>query len=250
MKIFRGCVLHDLPFRTKLAARLVVLDIALVRATDPSRRGPFRQLLRASISRLREELQMGGSSIGADSGRLYGCSKCHLPDDRRDLADIESGPLTFNAKSVAFPDLLPEIRRLYRAMAKHKGLEFAIEIEADVPPAIVTDPVRLQQLLRCLLDNTFESTWEGRVTLRIRRAEGSTPETTVIAFDVIHAGGIEGTRRGGDGAGPCLPVASRMAGLLGGRLALSGHAVSVYLPLVATERLRQRTNPEKSLECG
>lgn len=59
MKIFRACVVSDLSFRTKLAARLVVLDIALMRAAIPSRRGPFRQLVRASICRLREELRRG-----------------------------------------------------------------------------------------------------------------------------------------------------------------------------------------------
>lgn len=56
MKIFRAGVVNDLPLRTRLAAKVVVLDIALMRAADRSRRGAFRQVLRASVRRLREEL--------------------------------------------------------------------------------------------------------------------------------------------------------------------------------------------------
>jgi hypothetical protein len=57
MKLFRACAVNELSLRTKLAARLVLLDIALMQATEKSRRGPFRHFLRASIRRLRDELR-------------------------------------------------------------------------------------------------------------------------------------------------------------------------------------------------
>lgn len=135
-----------------------------------------------------------------------------------------------DAKPVPFPDLLPEIRRIYRATAERKGLEFAIAIDADVPPAIVTDRRRLQELLHALLAKAFESTKKGGVSLRIRRARGGAAEATVIAFDIIDTG----FERNCDGG---LPGA-RAAASLGGRLAWSGtsgsgNTFSVYLPLVA-----------------
>lgn len=57
MKLFRPCVVEDLSFRTQLAAKMVALDMALMRAADSSRRPVFRQRLRASIRRLRDEIQ-------------------------------------------------------------------------------------------------------------------------------------------------------------------------------------------------
>ena len=40
----------------------------------------------------------------------------------------------------------------------------------DVPPLIVTDQQRLQQILRNLLSNAFKFTAQGGVTLRVARA--------------------------------------------------------------------------------
>lgn len=133
------------------------------------------------------------------------------------------------AKPVPFPDLLPEIRRFYRAMAKRKGLEFAIEIEADVPPAIVTDRMRLQGLLHSLLANAFEFTREGGVTLRIRRASGGKSEGTVIAFDIVDTG----IARSCDGAQPIARVAAMLGGcLVRARRPGEGSTFSLYLPLI------------------
>lgn len=50
----------------------------------------------------------------------------HIPCDLAGIRAIE-------AKPVAFPDLLPEIKLLFRALARRKGIEFAIEIDANVP---------------------------------------------------------------------------------------------------------------------
>lgn len=146
------------------------------------------------------------------------------------------------ARPVAFPDLLPEIRLFYRALARRKGLEFAIEIDADVPPAIVTDRLRLQGLLHSLIANAFEFTLQGRIVLRIRRAGGCTPETTVIAFDVVASGVMRG--RLGSAAELAQPATStplplvRIAATLGGYLVWAedsggANVFSVYLPLVA-----------------
>jgi signal transduction histidine kinase len=147
----------------------------------------------------------------------------------RHIRSDPAGTPAIVAKPVPFPDLLPEIRRFYWTMAKRKGLEFAVEIDADVPPAIVTDRLRLQELLSTLLGNAFEFIREGGVTLRIRRARGGAPEATVIAFDIVDTG----VERGCDGS---LPIA-RDAALLGGLLACSrtpgeGSTFSLYLPLV------------------
>lgn len=141
-------------------------------------------------------------------------------------------PCAFNVKPVAFPDLLPEIRHFYRAIARRKGLEFAVEIDADVPPAIATDRLRLQQLLSSLLARAFEVTREGGVVLRIRRSGGGTPETTVIAFDIVCAGIMPKRRCAG------LQILRRAVAVLEGYLALAwtpgeGSVISLYLPLVA-----------------
>lgn len=144
-------------------------------------------------------------------------------------SDSSSDLRPVGTKPVLFPDLLPEIRHFYRAMAERKNLEFTIAIDADVPPAIVTDRLRLQELLHSLLAMAFESTREGGIILRVRRARGGAREATVIAFDIVDTGG----ERGPEGIYPL----ARAATLLGGHLTRvrtpGGSTISLHLPLVA-----------------
>lgn len=141
--------------------------------------------------------------------------------------DLSSGLRPIGRKPLPFPDLLPEIRHFYRAMAKRKGLEFNIAIDADVPPAIVIDRLRLQELLHSLLAMAFEVTRKGSVTLHLRQARGGAPEATVIAFDIVDTGGERAQEE-------TYPLA-RAATLLGGHLARvttpTGSTISLYLPL-------------------
>lgn len=183
-----------------------------------------------------------------------GSDLLHFVDDLLDLAHIEAGSLSVRLQPVLFPDLLQGVQRTYREIARQKELDFGVRIDADVPPAIVTDPVRLPQVLRNLLGNAIRFTRAGSVTLRVRRAAPGThygqpgldEAAAVIAFEVADTGiGIAAERQAGlfDAAAPGanatafgLPIARRIARLLGGDLRLAstsgqGSTFTVYLPV-------------------
>lgn len=192
---------------------------------------------------------------------LSGNDLVHLIDELLDLAKIEAGRLDIQVRSVPFPDIMQNVQRIHRHAAQQKGLDFRMEIGADVPASILTDPLRLQQLLRNLLSNAIKFTYEGSVTLRIRRAVSGWgygnpalgKAETVIAFDVIDTGiGVVADEqqrifaafeqfqnrpiREYGGAGLGLAISSEIAALLGGELALAsvprqGSTFTLYLPL-------------------
>lgn len=176
-------------------------------------------------------------------------------DDLLDLAGIEAGTLTAQARTVAFPDFLGDIRRVYGAMARRKGLDFQVAIAADVPATLATDPLRVQQILRALLGNAIKFTRKGAILLRIRQAAASPGGIApAIAFDIVDTGiGIPAAERESlfrlfrqedgdprrlfDRAGLGLPVVKEIADLLGGELEVAslpnkGSTFTLYLPAV------------------
>src|SRR5262249_46682996 len=68
-----------------------------------------------------------------------------LINDILDLAKIESGTMTVEADEVQFADLRTSMEQTFAQIARDKGLDFAIEFDAELPQAITTDSKRLQQ---------------------------------------------------------------------------------------------------------
>ena len=81
---------------------------------------------------------------------------------------------------LALSDVRDYVDRTFRPVAEEKGLDFSVEIDGEnVPPTIVTDEQRLQQVLKNLLSNAFKFTDKGSVSpsafrSRLRRRASTT----------------------------------------------------------------------------
>jgi HAMP domain-containing protein/signal transduction histidine kinase/CheY-like chemotaxis protein len=190
-----------------------------------------------------------------------GADLLELINDILDLSKVEAGKMDVNTSEVTLADTRDYVERTFRPLAEEKGLELNVEIHgATVPPAIVTDEQRLQQVLKNLLSNAVKFTEEGAVTLRIEAAPMSaqfaTPALshaeTVLAFSVIDTGigipedklrlifeafqqadGTTSRRYGGTGLG--LSISREIARLLGGEIRVDsqpgrGSTFTLYLP--------------------
>ena len=81
-----------------------------------------------------------------------------LINDILDLSKVEAGKMELDLGAVALADICEDVERSFRPVAEEKGLTFAIELDDALPPSIVTDEQRLQQVLRNLLSNAFKFT--------------------------------------------------------------------------------------------
>jgi CheY-like chemotaxis protein/signal transduction histidine kinase/HAMP domain-containing protein len=183
-----------------------------------------------------------------------------LINDILDLSKIESGMMSLAPSAFTFSELHDLMERTFRQVADDKGLEFELDLAPTLPPAIHTDPTRLQQVLKNLLGNAFKFTEKGKVTLRVETAlsgwtqghEALDDAGSVIAFHVADTGiGIpydkqaiifeafqqadaSTTRRfGGTGLG--LSISREIARLLGGEIKVEseparGSIFTLYLP--------------------
>ncbi|MBF0613495.1 MAG: HAMP domain-containing protein, partial [Magnetococcales bacterium] len=82
-----------------------------------------------------------------------------------DLSKIEAGELRFLKESTPIPILLEEVAGLLRVMAVGKGLELICVIHPSVPSWLMTDPLRLRQILFNLLGNAIKFTDSGTIKL-------------------------------------------------------------------------------------
>jgi len=183
-----------------------------------------------------------------------GTDLLELINDILDLAKIESGTMSLDIEQVAFADLRTSIEHTFRQVADNQKLNFAIELDHNLPPVISTDSKRLQQVLKNLLANAFKFTEQGGVKLQIsmvtETAEqpsiafavsdtgiGIPPEKQKIIFEAFQqADGTTSRRYGGTGLG--LSISRELAQLLGGRIELIsqqdlGSTFTLYLPLTA-----------------
>jgi signal transduction histidine kinase/CheY-like chemotaxis protein len=210
-------------------------------------RTPLNSII--GLTRLLAEPAPDGSAL--DSERLYqvelirnsGSTLLALVNDLLDVAKAESGQLHVDPAQVDLPALFGRLRGLARPMAEGKPVE--VIVSADGAPAtILTDEVALTSILRNLLSNGIKYTDHGEVRLGARvtgpRLEISVADTGIGIPAGLHDHVFEefyqvpGVRRGGTGLG--LPYARRLAGILGGDLALTsepdaGTTVVLGLPL-------------------
>ncbi|HVI58930.1 MAG TPA: HAMP domain-containing protein [Luteimonas sp.] len=190
-----------------------------------------------------------------------GTDLLNLISDILDLSKIESGTVTVDSETVRFAHLRENLMRAFRHEAERRNLEFTIELDPALGPALDTDPKRLQQILKNLLSNAFKFTQQGSVRMRACKASsGWSPGNdvlanagTVVALEVSDTGiGISpdkqkivfeafqqadaGTSRQFGGTGLGLAISREIAGLLGGELQLrstpgAGSTFTLYLPL-------------------
>ncbi|KIF84006.1 GAF domain-containing protein, partial [Noviherbaspirillum autotrophicum] len=119
-----------------------------------------------------------------------------LINDILDLSKIESGTVTLEMSEYRFRTLSGYVERTFRHMAEAKQLGFSVELADALPPSMMTDTTRLQQILKNLLSNAFKFTNRGRVALQIGMARSGwsadnsslAQADAVLAFSVTDTG--------------------------------------------------------------
>lgn len=185
----------------------------------------------------------------------------NLINDILDLSKIEAGHVEIRPEPLALERMANSLRHLFDPVANDKGLGFSVDIAADVPLVIETDPQRLEQVLKNLIANAIKFTEQGNVTLRMRSLGngqvalavtdtgiGIAPEQQARIFEAFHQADSTISRRfGGTGLG--LSISREVVRLLGGSIHLEsrvgeGSTFTVVLP----QRYTGETAPLKAAD--
>ena len=84
-----------------------------------------------------------------------------------DLSKIEAGHMALSPKNFDLHRLLYDVRNMFALKAETQGLQLLFERDESVPRYVLTDEVKLRQVLINLLNNAIKFTEEGGVAVRV-----------------------------------------------------------------------------------
>lgn len=189
-----------------------------------------------------------------------------LIDDILDLSKVEASKLNVESVEFCLRDLVSSVVEEFRSKAAEKGLELIVIPESEIP-MVISDPVRLRQILVNVLGNAIKFTRQGRVEMRYNVSDdvadfkirdtgiGLSPEQQQKLFSVFSQADSSHTRRyGGTGLG--LALSRRLARLLGGDLELleshldQGSIFRVYVKVVVVQQSKVGAGKELAEPLG
>ncbi|MFC3078150.1 ATP-binding protein [Phenylobacterium terrae] len=168
-------------------------------------------------------------------------------NDVLDLSKIEAGKLDLEQAEFDIGEVAQGAHAAFDAVARSKGLAFALEIDERARGVYRGDPVRVRQILFNLVSNALKFTEKGEVAVRVGRTRrglkltvrdsgiGIDPDRLSKLFQKFEQADASTTRRfGGTGLG--LSICRELAELMGGSISVKsrpgqGAAFSVTLPL-------------------
>lgn len=169
----------------------------------------------------------------AETIRRNGEFLIEIINDILDLSRIEAGRLQIRELAVSPLGLLEEVVTLMRVRADDARLPLAVRQIGDVPSSVLTDPVRLRQILINLIGNAIKFTSEGHVDATVGWTPDPGGRSGTLDFEVADTGigmsadlvgrlfdpftqGDASTRRRYHGTGLGLAISRRLAQMLGG----------------------------------
>lgn len=112
-----------------------------------------------------------------------------LVNDILDMSHIESGTLKIEYAPVYFPDVLEDLKAIVQTDTSAKQLKFCADTKNMVHRNVITDKLRLNQVLLNILENAVKYTRPGgRICFQIQELKGQEPGFAKYEFRVKDTG--------------------------------------------------------------
>ncbi|GAB6095958.1 hypothetical protein JCM14469_22110 [Desulfatiferula olefinivorans] len=159
-------------------------------------------------------------------------SLLQLINDILDFSKMDAGKLDFEYIPFYLYELIDAVTDLFLEKCISKDIELIVDIDPDVPKELISDPLRLRQVLANLLSNAFKFTSTGEICLTVKMLSqseatakllfsikdtgiGIPQESIGTLFDAFEQGDDSMTRRfGGTGLG--LAISKNIVGMMDG----------------------------------
>jgi len=223
-------------------------------------RTPINAVMGMNAMILRES---DDANIREYAGKAHNASKTLLAliNDILDLSKIEAGRMEIVEDVYYLSSVLNNVVNMMRVKAEEKKLEFAVEVDENIPNELMGDETRISQVIINILNNAVKYTREGSVRLKVEQVkqspEGNTADAgcdgkIILKVSVSDTGiGIreedmgklfanferldQKANKNVEGTGLGLPITAKMVEMMQGRLEVEsvygeGSTFTIYLP--------------------
>jgi CheY-like chemotaxis protein len=156
-----------------------------------------------------------------------------LINDILDLSKVEAGKMELHETEFRLPEFVSDVANIIRMRARQARVEFVYNSNWKLPPVIITDELRLRQILLNLLSNAVKFTDYGQCSLLVQAISLDVKRTRLIITVEDTGPGVEpemqkkifepfqqsGERlKYSEGSGLGLAISRKLVKLMGGRL--------------------------------
>lgn len=157
-----------------------------------------------------------------------------LINDILDLSKIKAGKMIIEKVDFNLQEMLDNTLAAFKVKAREKNIRLSILADRSLPEQVVSDPLRLTQIMTNLLSNAFKFTEEGSIEVNVKLIDknqdkariyfsvsdsgiGIPPDKLSHIFETFEQAAEETTRKyGGTGLG--LSITKRLVNMLGGEI--------------------------------
>lgn len=210
--------------------------------------GYAEMLKEAVYGQINEKQKNASARIMMNAQRLLG-----IVTDLLDQAQIEAGKLKIQVMPCKPAELLDNLHGVMDKIVSDKHIDLFTELDPSMPPIIIGDPQRLQQILVNLTNNAVKFTDKGSIHVKIRplhdgknwqiqtldTGSGIPEDAREYIFETFRQ--VEGasTREHG-GVGLGLAIVKQLVELMNGKITVEsqiakGSTFTVTLPLIPYE---------------
>ncbi|MBE9563068.1 MAG: response regulator, partial [Proteobacteria bacterium] len=111
-----------------------------------------------------------------------------LINDILDLSKIEAGRLDINYEIININRIFSELHQIFVIKLAEKNLEFIVDIDDNLPTALLFDEIRLRQVLLNLIGNAVKFTEIGHIKLASHKIDKDDPNKIDLVISVTDTG--------------------------------------------------------------
>lgn len=112
----------------------------------------------------------------------------NMINDVLNMAKIDAGRTKLEQTSFKLPILIKEVTDMMRHWTDEKNLDLIFEASPTVPCVVITDALKLKQILLNLLNNAIKFTEKGKIVLRVNTLSLEETGKLLLEFEVEDTG--------------------------------------------------------------